>query len=166
MIDRIFSAAGALFFAQFPEFFLQYQHELNGHLAELKYQVSMIEHAASLSNKTLGEWVSKFQQSQDPDFSLQGQILSNMVQRLHTFQEAMAVLQNSSPFLKPVNFARYADTQVLKDTMDHFQLGISFSAESLGYAFFGLLAGYAVYRLLAKIGGLFKPPIQQIFKMP
>jgi hypothetical protein len=159
MIDRIFSAAGALFFAQFPQVYLQYQHELNGHLAELKYQVSMIEHAASLSNKTLGEWVAKFQQSPDPDFSLQGQILGSMVERMHTFQDAMVALQNSSPFLKPVYFARYADSQVLKDTVDHFQFGISFSAESLGYAFFGLLAGYGVYRAFAKIGGLFKNPL-------
>lgn len=145
LIDRIFACAGAFTFAQFPQFYLQYTHELSGHVKELQYQVNKIEQAAVLSNKTLMEWVEKFHQNQDPDFSLQGELLKGMVTRLSSFQEAELTLANSSIWLKPFMFLQMGDKQIVYDTFAHFKLGFSFTTETLVYAFIGLIFGHLLY---------------------
>jgi hypothetical protein len=145
LIDRIFACAGAFTLAQFPQFYLQYTHELSGHVKELQYQVSQIEHAAVLSNKTLMEWVEKFHQNPDPDFSLQGELLKGMVMRLSSFQEAELTLTNSSIWLKPFMFMQMGDKQIAYDTFTHFKLGFAFTVETLVYAFIGLVLGHLIY---------------------
>lgn len=145
LVDRIFACAGAFTLAQFPQFYLQYTHELGGHVKELQYQVSRIEHAAVLSNKSLTEWVEKFHQSSDPDFSLQGELLKGMVTRLASFQEAEMSLANSSIALKPFTFIRMADKEIVYDTFANFKLGFSFTVETLVYAFIGLVLGHLLY---------------------
>lgn len=145
LVDRIFACAGAFTFAQFPQFYLQYTHELSGHVKELQYQVSQIEKAAVTSNKTLMEWVEKFHQNPDPDFSLQGELLKGMVTRLSSFQEAEITLANSSIWLKPFMFLQMGDKQIAYDTLANFKLGFAFTIETLVYAFIGLVLGHLVY---------------------
>lgn len=147
MVDRVCAIIGALCFSQFPQFFTQYLHELSGHLGELRYQVGLIEHAALLSHKSVKEWIAKFQESNDPDFMLQGQMLTGMMERLQTFQEAAFALQTATPLSKPWLFMRHADSQVLSETYRSFQMGLSFSLEGLLYALIGLFAGYALFNL-------------------
>lgn len=161
MIDRVFAVAGAVLFAQFPQFYLQYFHEFKGHVAELKYQVSLIEHAALLSHKTLQEWVEKFTHSPDPDFSLQGQMLGGIINRLADFQHAETAMQTASIFAKPFLFLRYADKAILYDTAATFQFGISFTLETLVYSFLGLFSGYLIFYLSTLPFRKAKKPLQQ-----
>lgn len=145
LVDRIFACAGAFTMAQFPQFYLQYTHELSGHVKELQYQVNQIEHAAVLSNKTLMEWVEKFHQNSDPDFSLQGELLKSMVARLSSFQEAEFTLTTSSIWLKPFMFLQMGNKQIAYDTFSNFKLGFAFTVETLVYAFIGLVLGHLIY---------------------
>ena len=151
LIDKVFACAGAFTLAQFPQFYLQYTHELSGHVKELQYQVQKIEQAAAISNKTLMEWVDKFHKSQDPDFSFQGELLKEMVTRLSAFQEAELTLNASSIWLKPFIFLQMGDKQIAYDTFAHFQMGLSFTVETLVYAFIGLVMGHLGYLGIAFI---------------
>lgn len=151
VIDRIFAFLGALCFAQLPQVFFQYQHELAGHVAELKVQVGLIEHAAFLSNKNLAEWIAKFQQSQDPDFALQGNLLKGMVDRLANLSEALLALQTSTPAFKPFLFVRYLDKQILYNTLESFQFGFNFTMETFVYALFGLFAAHLLFKLIRSL---------------
>ncbi len=157
LVDRIFACAGAFTLAQFPQFYIQYIHELSGHVKELQYQVSKIEQAAVLSKKTLTEWVEKFHQNQDPDFSLQGEILKGMVARLSSFQEAELTLTNSSIWLKPFMFLQMGDREITVDTFKHFEFGFTFTAETLVYAFIGLVLGHLLYLGIVKTSSMLKP---------
>lgn len=148
MIDRLFAVTGAVCFAQFPQFFLQYLHELSGHIAELRYQVSLIEHAALLSNKSVQQLVTKFLENSDPDFVLQGQMMKEMTSRLEFFQTGLKALLDSDPFARPFIFIRYADKQIVYDTIHQFQWGFSFSIEGVIYALIGLFCGYLFFQSL------------------
>lgn len=148
MIEKIGAALGAGLFFQFPQFYFQYLHEMKGHVAELRHQVALFEQAAHMSNKNLTEWIAKFVNSSDPDFVLQGKLLQGMVDRLVSFQQAEGVLETSSWLAKPFVFLRVADHEIARETLNHFQWGLSFSTEGLAYGCTGLILGYVFGMML------------------
>lgn len=148
MFEKLIALLGALVCLQFPQFYLQYMHELKGHILELKHQVSLFEQAARISGKSLTEWITKFIYNEDPDIALQGKLLQDMVERLNSFQYAANSLETSSFIEKPFQFLRLADSSIIYDTWQTFHWGIEFSMDSLGYAGMGLILGYIFSKIL------------------
>jgi Protein of unknown function (DUF2937) len=151
ILDRIFVVVGALLFSQAPLFMHQYRQQLAGHVAELQLQVEVMRNAALLSGKTLEQFVSKFLQSSDTDFSRQGQIMQGMVQRWHELSEGLHSLDNSSIWARPIAFFSHFNIQVAKSTLNSFTIGIPITMEGLIYAILGIFFGYALFHLIAKI---------------
>lgn len=148
VIDRVFAAAGAIFFAQFPQFIQQYTQDLSGHVGELSYQVSLLEQSAELSHKNLSALIAKFTNSTDFDYARQGELMQNLIDRFENLKYSLDALNHASIFTKPFTFLRYADSRVFKETVEQFQWGFSFTSETLIYAFLGTLAGYGVFQSL------------------
>jgi hypothetical protein len=157
LLDRICALSGALIFAQFPQFFLQYLHELSGHVAELSHQVQLFDQTAKLSHKTLPELILKFLQNSDLDIVRQGELIQGMVTRLETFRIAKSSLEQASLITKPFVFLRYINQQIAVDTWKQFQLGFSFTLEGLVYAFIGMLIGYGLFQSLKFLLRISKP---------
>lgn len=157
LIDRFFVILGALALSQAPLFLQQYTHQLSGHTAELHYQVHKLEVSAAESNKSLKEYIQKFQENADPDFARQGSLMHAMVERLNSFNLSLNALQEASVFAKPVYFIVYFNTEVADATWQTFEFGLSFSAEGLICALIGGFIGYLFfYSLQSFVKGFFR----------
>lgn len=158
MIDRLFAVLGAFAFAQFPQFYSQYLHELAGHIEELSYQINLLKQ--SLQGKSVQEIIAKFLQFSDPDVAKQGEFIKGMVDRLEALTFSQNSLQAASYLTKPLLFIREADTVVALDTYRRFQFGFTFTWEGLIWALIGLVVGYMFFRCIVLIfmgiGSMFK----------
>lgn len=151
MIDRIFIVIVALIFLQFPLFMQQYTQQLTGRVAELQYQVSLMENAATISGKTLDEFVLKFQKQSDPDFSKQGEIMSVMVERWKKLSQSLVSIQFSSMVKRPFIFVWNLNYDIMKSSLRTFEPGIPLTFEAAVYAVIGIFLGYFIYQLLIKL---------------
>ena len=160
MIDRVFAVVGAAAFAQFPQFYSQYLHELAGHVAELTHQVNLLKQSAQASGKTVQELIIKFLQFSDPDVVKQGEYMKLMVERLENLTSSQNSLQEASVFTKPLLFIREADGGIALETYHRFQVGFMFTWEGVVYALIGLVAGYLFFGCICLIfkgiGSIFK----------
>lgn len=150
-IDRCFAVGGAFAFCQLPLLMQQYSMMLSGHLAESRRQINMMQHAASLTNKTLQEYIAKFLGQQDLDFVHQGEIMQAMQTRYEDLSQAYTALQQSTVWSKPLVFITNLDSSVFWDTARDFTPGLTLTLESLIYAVVGLAAGVLIYRGLSQL---------------
>lgn len=152
MIDRLCAVAGAFLFSQIPLFMNYYTHQLIGHVAELQWQVSTMRHSASLVGKSLDQYVQKFRTHIDPDFSMQGGIMQQVIDRWNHFSEGLQGLQHASVWEKPFFFLKTLDWNITKNTFAAYQPGIPTSLEGGIYALVGLLCGYFLFWSIRKLG--------------
>ncbi len=150
-IDRLFAVGGAFAFCQLPLLMQQYSVMLSGHLAESRRQINMMQHAASLTNKTLQEYIAKFLGQQDLDFVHQGQIMQTMQARYEELNNAYAALHQSTVWSKPFVFVKTIDSTVFWDTAADFAPGLTLTLESLIYALAGLLFGVLLFRGISSV---------------
>lgn len=159
-MDRLFAVGGAFLFCQLPLLMQQYSMVLSGHLAESRRQINMMQHAASLTNKTLQEYIAKFLKQQDLDFIHQGEIMQNIQTRYDDLNQAYSAMQHTSLWSKPFVFIKHLDASVFWDTVHDFTPGLSLTVESILYAAVGLGVGVLIYRgltsLLKALFGRFK----------
>ncbi|MBA3816554.1 MAG: DUF2937 family protein [Parachlamydiaceae bacterium] len=145
LIDRIFAAAGGVLFSQVPLYMKQYAQQLNGHVAELRYQVDAMRQAATNSGKTLEQFIQKFVDNPDVDFVRQGDIMSAMVNRWHDITNALTALQESSVITRPFVFMRHVNGDIIKSTWSQYVFGLPFTLEGLVYAVVGIICGFLIF---------------------
>lgn len=150
LLDRICVVIGAFIFSQIPLFMQQYRLQLAGHVAELRFQVGLMQQVALSSGKTLEQFIQKFTQSSDVDFASQGQIMSAMVSRLQTLSEGLAALNNASVLSRPYEFFIHYQQDIGRAAFESFEMGIPFTYEGLVYALVGIVVGYLFYCLLCQ----------------
>lgn len=151
LIDRMFALFGAVAFSQFPLYMQQYMKQLEGHAAELRHQVESLQIASAMTGKSLSQYVTKFLESGDGDFVLQGEIMQRMIERSHLFSEALIKLNEAPLYSKPMVFFQYLDLNIMKSTAGTFEMGIPLSLEGGVYALLGLFAGYGVFYTLRRL---------------
>lgn len=151
MLDRLFIVVGAFCGCQVPFFMHQYAQRLAGRIDELNYLLNQITHTASLSNKSLEQYIGKFLASGDSDFVIQGEFMQTMWIRknhlIHVFNE----FSHSSIWGRPFVFFKNLDWDMFKSTFFSFQPGFTFSLEALCYTGIGILGGYAIYQVVVKV---------------
>lgn len=150
--DRVCAVAGAFLFSQIPLFMQYYTHQLIGHVAELQWQVSSMRHSASIVGKSLEQYIQKFVTHSDPDFSLQGRMMQQVVDRWNHFSQGLQGLQEASVWEKPYLFVKTLDFNIAKNTFSAYQPAIPTSLEGGIYAFIGLLCGFAIFWMLRRTG--------------
>lgn len=151
MIDRVFAVIFAILFMQFPLFMEQYTIRLSGHVKELAYQVKEIEKVAHESGKSLDQFIQKFIDSNDIDFSKQGGLMEAMVIRMDRLSDSLAAILNANVFTRPFIFLWNSEWDIVQATAKSYKLGISITLESVVYAFIGVVIGYYIYQLTSVI---------------
>lgn len=148
LLDRFFVVAGAFIASQIPEFIQQYMQRLSGHVNELHRLLNQTRQVASYSNKTLEQYIQKFQSSSDPDFARQGEFLEGMVERWEELNQTLIHLTHSSAWIRPYVFLKELQSDIAHSTFLSFQPGINLSMEGLCYAGVGIVLGWAFFQLL------------------
>lgn len=145
LLDRVCAVAGALVFSQAPLFIQQYKQQLSGHVSELQLQVEVMRQTAMQSGKTLEQFIKKFIDNSDPDFSRQGEIMKTMVDRWHQLSDGFTALNSASILTKPFAFMTHFNLSIAKEAAHSYTLGIPLNLEGLVYAIAGIGFGYMAY---------------------
>jgi hypothetical protein len=153
LLRRTILLCFALCFCQTPFFVNEYLARLEGHLSESNIQIQKYQETATISNKTLVEYVAKFLAQEDKDFKHQGELIQEAQKRNEFLQQAVTSITTSSPYIRPIVFIRYADVTIVRETWQGFSIGLSIGKESLLWACIGLIVGYMA---LASIRQIFR----------
>lgn len=148
IVDRLFALGGALALSQAPLFVQQYKQQLMGRVEELNLQIHVLKEAARLSDKTLEQYIAKFVQNADPDFSRQGEIMQGMVVRWTNLNQGLHALNEANLWKKPLAFMHYYNEDVVQATWKHFEIGIPMNVEGAVYGLVGLAIGFFVFSLI------------------
>lgn len=151
LIDRLSVMVGAIVGSQVPTFIQQYMSRLEGHVEELQKILNQLRGAASISNKTLEEYIHKFIINPDQDFVHHGEFLQSLVIRYEQLNQTLYHLTQSSVWTRPYMFLHDLQHDIAHSTLISFQPGIQFNLEGLTYILIGSIAGWAFYQILAKI---------------
>ena len=149
--DRVIAVAGAFVFCQIPSFMREYVSVLSGHLEESKSFIKMIEYNAALTNKTLPEYIQKFLSQTDNDFMHQGQMMQSVVDRYEELYRAYIGLQDATVWEKPFVFVAKIDMPLAEETYASFTPALTLNAETVVYAFTGILVSIVLFRVITKI---------------
>ncbi len=150
LADRILTIAGALTFAQFPAFIVQYQQRLGGHVDELTSIVKAYKTAAAGSGKTLEQYISVHIQSSAADFSSTGKIMAASVERYNDLSQTLTGIKEAEGFMKFTAFIKNYDMAIFKETASDFVPALNFSIDTLYYSIAGIVFIMISYFLLKK----------------
>lgn len=150
LMDRLCVVAGAFIFSQFPQFMQQYTQRLAGHVEALQKLLHQLRQIASFSHKTLEQYIQKFKDSTDTDFSQQADFMQGILNRWQELNQALDHLTQSSIWLRPYYFLKDLQTDIAKSTFASFQPGFNLSMEGLCYAGAGMIFGWALYQAISK----------------
>lgn len=148
IFDHFFTVLGALLFLQIPLFMHLYEQQLIGHVQELKWQRDDMEKSASENGKNLDQFIQKFVNSSDDDFSSEGQRMEKVKMRSEKLTLALNKLKGASPLFKPFIFFAYLEWDILISTFNSFTPGIVFNWEALIYLIMGMLFGWLLFQML------------------
>lgn len=151
IVDRFFAVAGAFIGSQIPVYMQQYTQRLSGHLAELSHWIQEMTKVAALSEKSLEQYIEKFIQSSDPDFSRQGELMQAVVQRWEDFSQTLHHLAEAPVYSKAFVFFSEIKYEIARHTVYQFQPGISLTLEGMAYALAGMAVACLCYRGCVKI---------------
>ncbi|MFQ5774535.1 MAG: DUF2937 family protein [Kiloniellaceae bacterium] len=150
MFSRLLSAfaalAGAVLLSQFPAFYDQYVQRLGGRLDQARIEVGRIEGAARAERMTVGQYIDAFLTSETSAHRRQGRILGEQVADLERLRSALVALAPARAVQRPGRFARHADAQLARATLDNFRPSVPLRPEGFVYAFAGFVAGLLVAR--------------------
>lgn len=149
-LDRVFAAAGAIAFAQFPQFVAQYIQRLGGHVDEAARNVSQYRATAESAGKSLDLFIRHLSNSPDIAIAKLAEKISTDVQRLEYLQRALKELESATVFNKLPLFIKNVDMEIAAKTLKNFTPGVPVTAEGIAYAAAGMICAMILYFLLKK----------------
>ncbi len=150
LLDRALAAAGALIFAQFPSFIVQYQQRMGGHVDELQLIIGKYSEAAARNSKTIEEYISIHMKSEISDFVSSGTIMTENLERYTQLSRSLAELTDSTGIMKLLIFIKTLNYDIYRKTLDNFTPGISFNIDTLVYSLAGIIFIMSIYFLIKK----------------
>jgi hypothetical protein len=151
LFDRALAAAGAIIFAQFPSFIIQYQQRLGGHVDELAQIISRYSEAAARNSRTIEEYISIHLKSEISDFVSSGRIMADNLTRYNELNESLNSLTGSEGLMKLLTFLKTVNYDIFSKTVDNFTPGISFNLDTLLYSATGIIFIMAIYFMIKKL---------------
>lgn len=155
VVDRLIVIIFALSMMQMPQFMAHYTQRLGGHVDEIAYQVLAVEKMVKESNKSLTEWIKDLKQHSDPQVSVQGDFLNNLIFRHENLKTLHQRLIECSVWERPVIFLATFQGSIAKQTLYDFEPGLPLSKEGLLFALIGMLLGTYCYKGIKRIPRLF-----------
>lgn len=147
LADRVVVIIGALLLSQTPAFISQYTQRLGGHVKEAERNVSTWQDIADENTDgDLAVLARRYEASVEPEVSAAGRKASKDVERLRYLREALAAIEQAAPWNRPLVFARRFDRDIAKGTWREFTPAMPLTAESMAYAFSGLVLGLLIYK--------------------
>jgi len=150
LLDRLCVVAGAFVGSQIPQFMQQYTQRLAGHVEALQKLIGQLRQIASLSNRSLEQYIQKFKDSSDPDFIHQADFMQGIISRWEELQQALNHLTQSSAWLRPYYFLKDLQPDIAHSTFASYQPGFLLTIEGLCYAGTGMILGWAFYQIVSK----------------
>jgi hypothetical protein len=147
LVDRVLCVAGAVLFAQGPEFMQQYLQRLGGHLAEAHRQLAAFHATANHSGITFDRLVSQTAASPDQAVARLAVVMTDAAQRVADLQLAHDALLHAAAWERPFVFLRHADWAIVRGTAAIFKPAVPTTVEGLLYAAAGMIVLLAVYHI-------------------
>ena len=139
IFDKLVSLIFAVLFAQFPMLLSFYLARLGGHIDELSRVVGQYRAMAIENGRNLTSFIEFYMKSSEPEFVSSGKVMLANIERVKDLKVGYEAISSSSGFYKPLAFIKNLDFPILEKTFSSYQLGISFTFESLVYALFGVV---------------------------
>jgi hypothetical protein len=167
LLDRILCVAGAVLFAQAPEFMQQYLQRLGGHLAEARRQLAEFEQIARHAGRTLHELIAQYAANADASVVALGRVLENTETRVAALAAAETALREASVWERPFVFLRHVDWEIARATGSVFKPAVPTTMEGLLYALAGMVVLLGLYHGLlrplgARIGRCFSRTAREV----
>lgn len=150
-LDRVLCVAGAIGFAQGPEFIQQYLQRLGGHVDEARRQVEQFRHAAEQSGVSLDKLISQTNAVSDPAVAKLGGVMTEATTRLQSLESSQAAIEHASALERPLVFIRNMDTDIAHATWSVFKPALPVTMEGIAYGIVGLIAILAIYHLFVRV---------------
>jgi len=150
LLDRLLCVAGAVLFAQVPEFIQQYLQRLGGHLDEARRQLDQLNEAAAQSGLTLDQLIAQTAANPDPAVARLGGVAHAAAARVDALAAADEAIRHASLLAKPFVFLRHLDPSIAHATLAIFRPAVPTTVEGLVYAFAGMVVMVGAYHLGVK----------------
>ncbi|AOS45061.1 hypothetical protein Verru16b_02130 [Lacunisphaera limnophila] len=145
LTDRILCVAGAVLFAQGPEFMQQYLQRLGGHLDEARRQLAVFQKTAGQAGLSLDQFIRQTGTNADPAVARLGGVMTDAADRVTSLQAAHDALLHSALWERPIIFLRHLDVGIARATGSVYQPAVPTTVEGLIYALVGMLCFLALY---------------------
>ena len=150
IFDRLSVVIGAFVGSQIPQFMQQYTQRLAGYVDALQTLLNQLRQFAFTSHKTLEQYVLKFKESGDSDFSQQADFMQYILAKHQDLQQTVEHLTQGPIWLRPYYFLRDFQSDIAHSTFYSFEFGFNFTLEGLCYAIGGMLFGWLFYHGLLR----------------
>lgn len=147
LVDRILCVAGAVLFAQGPEFMQQYLQRLGGHLAEAHRFLAGFHSTADQAGITFERLVSQTAASPDQAVARLAVVMTDAAERVAQLQLAYDALVGAAAWERPFVFLRHLDWAIMRGTAAIFKPAVPTTVEGLLYAVAGMITLLTVYHL-------------------
>jgi hypothetical protein len=146
LMDRLAPYAGAVGLSQIPNIIGQYVHELSGNLNNATENLAEWEKVAEVTNNgDLAGLVNNYLASSDPKVMGAGEVAQHAVNTFEYLKNAYESLANASVWMRPVEFLRNMDADIMADTWENFQFALPADLEGITYGAIGIVLGTAMY---------------------
>lgn len=150
LFDRLCIVIGAFLGSQIPSFIQQYTQRLAGHVEALQKLVTQMHQIALLSHKSLEQYIQKFQNSTDPDFTQQGEFMQGILIRWQELSQTLEHLTQSPFWLHYYYFIKDIQIDIAQSTFASFQPSLNLTIEGLCFAMIGMILGWTIYQIISK----------------
>jgi|GEM_PF-3071364 len=122
---------------QGPELIAQYMDHLTGHVEELRYQVGKLKELTGKEDAELkpllAHWVEKIEPKEPALF------ISALYQRFEKLTQDLLAFREAKFWSKPFVFMSHFDGDILKETLDNYRWGFSFTMAVIPFLLLGAL---------------------------
>lgn len=151
LLDRICAAAGAVAFAQFPQYLVLYIQRLGGHVDEASRNVDKYREIAKEVGKSLYQYSQHLLGSNDPAVFKTGQKIALDLQRYDSLAGALRELEAAPAYKKFFVFLQNMDFDIARATLANFTPGLPFNLEGAAYAAVGIVIGMMAYFCVSRL---------------
>jgi hypothetical protein len=145
LLDRVLCVAGAVLFAQAPEFIQQYLQRLGGRLDEARRQLEQLRDAASRSGLTVDQLAASAASSPEPGVASLGGVIRSASERVDALAAAQNAIGGASAFTRPFAFIRHFDPATARATLSIFRPAVPTTLEGFAYAAAGMVILLSAY---------------------
>jgi len=142
--------AGAVSFAQLPEFSQQYIQRIGGAVDELTTVVADFDRDAAASDLERRQALARMNTSDDTLVRDRGTTMTRTISRYESLTAQQEQVKTAEPVLRPVVVATDADPQLLQSTWEDFRPAVPVTRDGLVWLAIGAFFGWAFMGLLTR----------------